>query len=173
MSERTSSIPDKVQFGDVYQSRFYQFGPEIQLPGDPETSEDFARARSYLETITHHLLAFGPVWDKQPQDVVYELDYHNAWHQYEVEQERKAGEQAEYREINLHNLSALSNRRVLALEETGWAVTQDYQVVRHIDNLISAAVLEQEQLEQLMAVSYPHDMTAFRSSSHQAEEAPF
>jgi len=173
MIEQTTHVPDAERFGDISQSRFYKYGTEIQLPGDPETPEDFARAQSYLETITHHLLEFGPVWEKQPQDVVYELDYHNAWHQYEVEQERKAGEQqAEYRAINLHNLRALSNRRVLALEEAGWAVTQDYQVVRHVDNLIATAVLEQEELEQLMAAAYPEDIAAFRVSS-QAEEAPF
>src|SRR5688572_12116972 len=118
MSERTSSTPDKAQFGDIYQSRFYQYGTEVQLPGDPETPEDFARAQSYLETITAHFLAFGPIEEKTPFDVTYELGYHNSWHQYEVEQERKAGEkEIEYRAITLSQLRALSQRKRLALAE--------------------------------------------------------
>ena len=50
----------------------------------------------------------------------HELAYHNSWHEYEVEQERKAGiKEADYREISLNQLRALSKRKLLAMAETG------------------------------------------------------
>src|SRR5215212_9290410 len=117
MPEQFPKPQPEERFGDCQQSRFLQFGTEIQVEGDPSTGEDFERAHDYLETMTAHWIEFGPWWEKKPQDVVDELNYHNAWHQYEVEQERKAGEkQAAYRIINLQQLRALSKRRVLALE---------------------------------------------------------
>lgn len=154
MTERTTHTPDEARFGDIYTSRFYTYGTEIQLPNDPASPEDFARAQNYLEVITNHLIEFGPVWEKKPQDVVYELDYHNAWHQYEVEQERKAGEnQAQYHAITIQQLRALSKRRVLAFEDTGWEVTHDYRVVCFFDQLIEAAAAEAEELRRLTELS--------------------
>jgi hypothetical protein len=154
MSEREPAPrpqPDEY-LADYAQSRFLQFGTEIHPLGDPETANDFARTQHYLEMISAHCIEFGPWWEKQPQGVVDELDYHNAWYQYEVELERKAGEyQAEYQEVNLHQLRVLSKRRVLAFEETGWTVTQAYRAVNFFDQLIEQAVVEQEALEQLMA----------------------
>ena len=145
-----------------------------RIEGDPETPADFNRAFSYLETITAHWLEFGPLEEKTAWDVAYELSYHNAWHQYEVEQERKAGEQqAEYRAINLNQLQVLSKRRLLAFEETGWAVTPVYQVVQHVDALIEQAVLAQEQLEQFMAASAPEPPVVLPLSDNRAEELPF
>src|SRR5688572_3759997 len=92
----------------------------LKLPGDPETPADFNRALNYVETITNHFLEFGPLEEKTPFDVAYELSHANAWHQYEVEQERKKGEPAaEYREISLTQLRALSKRKLLALAEMG------------------------------------------------------
>src|SRR5687768_15157584 len=90
----------------------------IALPGDPETPAEFRRALAYLDAITAHFLEFGPLEEKTAFDVAYELSYHNAWHQYEVEQERKAGEQtATYREVNLSQLRALSQWKLQALAE--------------------------------------------------------
>ncbi len=80
---------------------------------------------------------------------------------------------AEYRAINLHNLRALSKRIVLAFEETGWEVTHDYKVVTHIDSLIEQALLEQEQFEELMAVSSPDNSTPIKSSSNPSDDVPF
>lgn len=160
MAERTTHTPDSVRFGDIYASHFYTYGTEIQLPNDPPSSEAFARAQNYLEAITNHLIEFGPVWEKKPQDIVYELDYHNAWHHYEVEQERKAGEsQAEYREITIQQLRALSKRRVLAFEDTGWEVTHDYQVVCFFDQLIEAAMTQDEELHQLTELSQEEQLS--------------
>jgi len=173
MAERNPiSQLDEERFGDAYQSPFYQYGNEIQLPGDPATPEDFTRAQSYLETITNHLVEFGPVWEKQPQDIMEELDYHNSWHKAEVQLEQKQDRTAEYREINLKQLQALSKRRILAFEETGWEVTYDYKVICYIDSLITKAVEEQEQLEQLMATSEP-EHTPFQSFSDSSNDVPF
>ncbi len=174
MVEQTTYTPDEARFGDVYQSRFYQFGPEIQVPGDPDNPEDFARSQHYLETITDHLLEFGPVWEKTPHDIMVELHHRNAWQQYEVQQERKAGDKtAEYREITIQQLRALSKRRVLALEDSGWEVTHDYRVVCHIDNLVEKAVLEQEEIEAQIAMSQQSSEEPCMPASDQAEELPF
>ncbi len=174
MTEPSPRSQPEERFGDFEQSRFLQFGTEIHLAGDPESPEDFARAQHYLETITTHCIEFGPWWEKRPQDVVNELDYHNAWQQYEVEQERKAGEkQAEYQAITIQQLRALSKRRVLAFEETGWAVTHAYRVVRFFDQLIEAAMLEQEQLEELMAVASSEHTGSSEAPSDTAEDIPF
>ncbi len=173
MVEQNRYTPDEARFGDIYTSRFYKDGTAIQLPGDPEVPEDFARARSYLETITTHWLEFGPVWEKQPQDIVEELAYHNAWHKAEVELEQKRDRTAEYREINLKQLQALSKRRILAFEETGWEVTHDYRVACHLDWLIGKAVQEQEQVEQLMAASESEFTILSQSPSDSFEKFPF
>lgn len=174
MAEQTPMPQLDERFTDIYASRFLQPGHEIQMPGDPETPQDFARAQSYLEAITAHLIEFGQVWDKQPHEVAYELDYQNCWHQYEVELEKKSGEEnAQYREITLQNLSALSKRRILAFEETGWEVTHDYRVVQHLDRLIEQALLDQEQYEALMAVSDPENTTPIQSSPNLSDDVPF
>jgi hypothetical protein len=154
MTERALNPQPDDRFANPYESRFLQHGNEVKLSGDPETPEDFARAQNYLEAITNHLIEFGPVWEKKPQDIAYELDYHNAWHHYEIEQERKTGEvQATYHEINLKQLQALSKRRVLAFEDTGWEVTHDYRVICHFDQLTDAAVAEQETMYRLIESS--------------------
>lgn len=153
MAEQSPRPPEE-RFVDYQQSRFLQFGNKIHLEGDPETVEDFARTQHYLETITDHCIEFGPWWEKTSDDIVYELDYHNAWHQYEVEQERKAGEKvAEYREVNLHHLHALSKRSVLALEDSGWEVTFVYRIVRFFDKLIDDAVKAEEENQHMMTQS--------------------
>jgi hypothetical protein len=120
----------------------------LPIEGDPEIPEDFTRALIYLEHITTHFLEFGPIEEKTPFDVAYELSYHNAWHQWEVEQERKAGEKsAEYREINLKQLRALSKRRLLAKAEIG----HEDETSIFVDQLIEQAVAEEEAFERMMA----------------------
>jgi hypothetical protein len=131
-------------------SRFLIDGSEIQVPGDPDTVEDFLRAHQYLETITAHFLEFGPLEEKTPFDVAYELSYHNAWHQFEVEGERKGGKMAaEYREISLTQLQALSKRRLLALAEAGSEEDASLAVAQQLDQLIEQAVAEEEALNRL------------------------
>jgi len=173
MAEQPSYTPDEARFGDLYDSPHYQYGGEFRFPGDPDSPADFARAQNYLETITSHLLEFGPVWGKQPQDIVEELSYHNAWHKAEVEQEQKRDRTVEYREINLKQLYALSTRRLLAFEETGWEVTYAYKVVTHIHSLVEQALLEQAELEPLMAASVPQNAASSASANKQGEDIPF
>lgn len=173
MVEQNPYSPDEARFSAIDESRFYQFGTEIQLPGDPDNPTDFARAQHYLETITAHLLEFGPVWEKAPNDIIIELHHHNAWHQYEVEQERKAGEKrAEYRAITIQQLRALSRRRLLAFEETGWEVTHAYRIVNYIDALIAEAVAEQEAFEQFPASSQESE-DPLPASPNLSAELPF
>jgi len=149
MIKQTTHTPDDARFGDIYLSRFYTYGTEIHLPHDPVTPEAFARAQSYLEAITHQCLTTG-IWDKQPADIVRELAYHNDRHRDEVELARKAGEnQAGYHEITIQQLQALSKRRVLAYEDTGWEVTHNYRIVCYFDHLIAAAIAEEEEIHRL------------------------
>lgn len=150
------------------------FGHDLDRPGDFETAADFDRAHHYLAMITAHWTELGLWWEKQPQDVVDELDYHNAWHQYEVEQERKAGEQqAEYRAVSLQQLQTLSKQRLLTVEATSRAMTVVDQVVQHVDALIEQAVLEQAQLEHLMATACPAPTALTESLTTTVEDVPF
>lgn len=154
MPERSPQPLPEEHFADYQASRFLQFGNDIQLEGDPQTPNDFARAFNYLETITQHCMEFGPWWEKTGADIVYELDYHNAWHQHEIEQERKVGEKtAEYREIKIANLRALSKRRVLAFEDTGWEVTFAYRIVCFFDKLIGEAASVEAKNQNMMLQS--------------------
>jgi hypothetical protein len=131
-------------------SRFLTYGSEIQVPDDPDTVEDFLRAHQYLETITAHFLEFGPLAEKTAADVAYELDYHNRWHQYEVEQNQHAGiPAASYRAISLVHLRALSKRRLLALAEAGSEDDASLSVAQYLDQLIEQAVAEEEALNGL------------------------
>jgi len=149
MNEQISRPQPEDRFTDIYQSRFLQFDQAaIQLPGDPNTPEDFARAQAYLEIITQQCLQRG-IWDVQPADLVAQLADQNEWHRFEVEQEHRGGDRtAEYRAINLQQLHALSRRRVLAFEDTGWEVTQAYRIAAFLDQLVEKAAAGQEEFEK-------------------------
>jgi hypothetical protein len=172
MTEPTSQPAPEAPFADDQLSRFLIFGNEIQLPGDPATAADFARGLHYLEAITDHLLASGSWWEKTACDVADALCYHNDWHHYEVEQERKAGIiEAEYRAISAHNLRALSKRRVLALEENGWSVTFAYRIVCFVDRLIAEAAADEEERERLL--NLPGVRTASDAGGGASDDVPF
>lgn len=168
-------VPQQTPTAPWRESPYLTFGAQaLRIEGDPETPADFARALCYLETITTHWLECGPLAEKTAWDVAYELDYHNAWHYYEVEQERRSGEpQAEYHAINLNQLQAISKRRLLALETMSRAMTPAYQIVQYVDTLIEQAVFEQEQLEQLMAASAPAHPMLLPPSNHCTEDLSF
>jgi hypothetical protein len=111
----------------------------------PETT----RAAHYLATITEHFLEFGPLWEKTPADLVYELDYHNAWHQFEVEQARHRGERtAAYHEVRLVDLRTLSQKNVQALAERGEHDSEAYRIAQYVEQLIAEAVSEEQEMEQ-------------------------
>jgi hypothetical protein len=135
-------------------SRFLTYGMGILVSGDPDSAEDFTRAHQYLETITAHFLEFGPLEEKTPADVAYELDYHNRWHQYEVEEDQKAGLlKAIYREISLAHLRALSKRRLLALVEARKEDDASFSAAQYLDQLIEQALAEEEALNQLTTLA--------------------
>ena len=88
---------------------------ELASGNDRQTAPDLRQSAAYLAGIIAHFLEFGPLWEKTPADLVYELDYHNAWQQFAVEQERKRGEPAaEYYALRLVDLRALSAARTSA-----------------------------------------------------------
>ncbi len=106
------------------------------------------------------------MWEKTPQNIMEELDHINAWTQFQIQQERRRSDvPLEYHEITIHQLRALSKRRVLAFEEAGQAAAPDFQVLQHLDSLIEQALLEQQALEALMAASAPQSASHSESSS--------
>jgi hypothetical protein len=121
--------------------------PQEQDPHHP--SLEATQAAHYLATITAHFLEFGLLWEKTPADLVYELDYHNAWHKYEVDQERKRGEHtAAYHEVRLVDLQALAQANVRARAERGEHDSDAYRVARYVEQLIAAALSEERAIEQ-------------------------
>lgn len=141
-------LPD--QLPDYRLSSFLQWGNDIHLKGDPETPEKFARALAYLETITDYFLEFG-LWSHTPADLAYELAYHNEAHRTEVEQSQLSGKPAEYQELTLADLRALSQRRLLGMDETGWNLTHYYRQLNFIDNLIEKAIAAETELHRQSA----------------------
>jgi len=146
VKQHPSAIPDPLL--DYRQSRFLQWGNDVQIEGDPTTREAFTSVLHLLETITDHFLEFG-LWEKTPADVKDELAYHNGWHRTELEQQSRESETTD--EITLANLRALSKRRRLAMEETGWHLTHYYRPVRFLDNLIEKALAAETELQRQSA----------------------
>jgi hypothetical protein len=151
MVEQSPSQSPKPNWRESAHLNFAQ--KPLPIEGDPETPEDFSRALAYLDQISAHFLEFGPVEEKTAIDIEHELAYHNSWHEYEVEQERKVGiKEAVYREISLKQLRALSKRRLLALVEAG----QEDGASVFVDQLIEQAVTDEEALERLTTPA-PHE----------------
>jgi hypothetical protein len=154
MVEQSASHPPNRSWRESPHLSFTQ--KSLPVEGDPETPEDFNRALSYLETITAHFLEFGPLEEKTPLDVEHELTYHNSWHEYEVEQEKKHGKPTtEYREINLYQLRALSKRKLMALAEMGQEDNPSLPVAQHLDMLIEQAITDEETLNRLTTPDEP------------------
>lgn len=139
-------LPDELS--DYRASPLLQFGNDIHLKGDPETAENFARALAYLEAITDYFLEFG-LLRHTLADVAYELAYHNDRHRTKVEQAELSGQPIEYQEITLANLRALSKRRLLAMDETGWNLTHFYRPAGVIDHLIEKASAAEAAMQAL------------------------
>jgi len=148
VKQRSTDMPDPLP--DYRACHFLQFGHDVHIDGDPTTAESFARALRFLETITDHFIEFD-LWEKTPADLAYELTYHNNVHRSEVEQTRKNGEPAaEIDEITLANLRALSKRRLLAMDETGWNLTHFYRPVGFMDKLIEKATTAEAEIQALI-----------------------
>lgn len=146
VQQRSQGMPDPLS--DYQASRFLQFGNDVQLAGDPPTAETFARTLHFLETITDHFIEFG-LWEKTPADLAYELRYHNNGQRTEAPLQN--GEPvAEAPEITLANLRALSKRRLLAMDETGWNLTHFYRPLSFMDKLIEKATTAEAEIEALI-----------------------
>jgi len=171
MKER-GSPPEDETFLDYYDSPFLTFGNDIPVAGDPETAEEFVTALSYLGLISSYFVEADEFWQKTAADVIDRLTYYNEWHKYEVEQEHKVGETSTtYREVTLHHLRALSERRVRAMEDTGWEVTQAYRRARFFHRLIEQAVTNYDEMQQLLNLAAP---AIFSSTSENEEDGiPF
>ena len=166
MKEQQSPPPPlEDEFCDYHESPFLTFGNEISVVGDPETAEEFATALSYLGLISSHFVESEEFWQKTAADVLDRLTYYNEWHKYEVEQEHKVGERSTtYREITPHHLRALSERRVRAMEDTGWEVTQSYRMALFFHKLVDKAATHYSQMQQVLNLSAPAIFSAISAS---------
>jgi len=136
---------------DYYDSPFLTFGNDIHVTGDPETAEEFATALSYLGLISSYFVESELFWQKTAADVTSRLTYYNEWHKYEVEQEHKVGETSTtYREVTIQHLCALSERRVRAMEDTGWEVTETYRMACFFHRLVKQAATNYPETQQLL-----------------------
>lgn len=156
VKQQPSAIPDPLP--DYRESRFLQWGNHVPLAGDPTTPEAFTSALRFLETITEHFLEFG-LWEKTPADLRYELAYHNGWRRTELEQQGKDPEATEPA-ITLAHLRALSKRRLLAMDETGWNLTHYYRPVCFLDNLIEQTLAAETEMQRQPLVSLSKETEA-------------
>jgi hypothetical protein len=114
------------------------------------------------------------LWQKTAADVIDRLTYYNEWHKYEVEQEHKVGETSTtYREITLYHLRALSERRVRAMEDTGWEVTQFYRMALFFHKLVEQAAADYAAMQQLLNLSAPAIYFSTASSEGDEDGVPF
>lgn len=156
MKETLLPPPQDEQFVDYYDSPFLAFGNDIHVTGDPETTEEFATALSYLGLMSSYFVESDELWQKTAADVIDRLTYYNEWHKYEVEQEHKVGETSTtYREITLYHLRALSERRVRAMEDTGWEVTQFYRMALFFHKLVEQAAASYREIDEFLGIAVP------------------
>jgi hypothetical protein len=166
--------PQDEQFVDYYDSPFLAFGNDIHVTGDPKTTEEFATALSYLGLMSSYFVESDELWQKTAADVIDRLTYYNEWHKYEVEQEHKVGETSTtYREITLYHLRALSERRVRAMEDTGWEVTQFYRMALFFHKLVEQAAADYAAMQQLLNLSAPAIYFSTASSEGDEDGVPF
>lgn len=161
-------------FLDYYDSPFLTFGNDIHIVGDPETEEEFATALNYLGLMSSYFVETEEFWQKTAADVTNRLTYYNEWHKYEVEQEHKVGETSTtYREVTLHHLRVLSERRVRAMEHTGWEVTQFYRMALFFHRLVEQAVAHYNETQQLLNLSAQAIYFSSVSSEEDEDGVPF
>jgi len=142
--------PPPERLPDYRDSPFLHFSHDIHLPGDPETEPAFTRTRRLLESITAHFLETG-LWEKTPTDLLHALEEHNTRHRPKTGQEHQTDiPETAHQGITLANLQALSKRRILAMEDTGWHLTHLYRIALTFDRLIEKALTADYSLNHLM-----------------------
>jgi hypothetical protein len=125
---------------DFRTSGWLQFGGGTPVPGDPASPALFDQALRLLEAITEQMLASGTWWECTPAELASALAEHNA---HGAEAAAQQGET--YTATTLEQLQALSRRRILAFEETGWNLTAFYRPICTIDQRIAQAVTAAER----------------------------
>ena len=129
---------------------------------------------SYLGLISSYFVESDELWQKTADDVANRLAYYNEWHKYEVEQEHKVGETSTaYREITLYHLRALSERRVRAMEDTGWEVTQFYRMALFFHKLVEQAAADHAAMQQMLNLSAQAIYFSSASSEGDEDGVPF
>ncbi len=127
---------------DYHASPWLCYGERTGLPDDPESPALFAQALTFLESITDQFNEAGP-WPQLPDvEFLQALQQHN-------HQAQAKGDLPKGIEVTLRHVKALSQRRLLAFEETGWHLTHYEHLVRYLDQRIAQAVTGNEEEKQL------------------------
>lgn len=118
---------------DYRASPWLHFGSEPSFYGDPISQTLFTESLAFLEALTNRFVE-AEAWPQLlPNELRQALEQHN--HHAQLE-----GRLPKAETVTLMHIQALSKRRLLAFEETGWHLTHYDHLVRYIDQLINHAI---------------------------------
>lgn len=140
---------------DYGTSSFLRFGGSVAVKGDPPTPDHFAQALACLETLTDRFVE-QEQWANLPEAWWTKLD--DAWWERtaaritrqlnDANAERRDDPGAQ--PITLDHLKALSERRIQAMEDTGWHLTHVYRIALTFDKLLTHALSADASLHRQM-----------------------
>ena len=172
MKEVLLPPPQDEQFVDYHTSPFLTFSSDIHIDGDPETEDAFDTALCYLEVIMDEFIQSGQFWQKSTEDIIKRLLYINERHRYEVEQEHRTGETStNYIAVTVHQLRALSERQLRAMEQMCLVETETYRMASFFHSLVEQAAASFAEVDEIMNVIWP--AVYLSSDSEQDSGIPF
>lgn len=140
---------------DYRDSPLLHFGGDVAFRGDPPSAEGFAQALACLETLTARFVeqeqwanlpeawwtTLGDDWwERTAARITRQLDDANAEHRTDPA----------HRAVTFDHLKAFSQRRILAMEDTGWHLTHVYRIALTFDRLLTHALNADASLQQRM-----------------------
>jgi hypothetical protein len=122
---------------DFMASRWLRFHGVKPILGDPETPAQFTATITCLITLTNYLAyVAGPWFTVTAQDIANAHREFIGWSEGYNQTSRETGEGLLTTDISLHNLLALSTRRLNALEEFGGQDREEYPIFEHFHKLL-------------------------------------
>ena len=157
MNKEFLQPPDQfIGIRDYHNSPLLTFDSSIKIDGDPETEDAFDTAFCYLEIIMDEFIQSGEIWQKTAADVIQRLLYINERHRYEVEQEHRTGETStNYIAVTVHQLRALSERQLRAMEQMCLVKTETYRMASFFHSLVEQAAASIAEVDEIMNVIGP------------------